>query len=73
MFRHCISVLDKNEQTYLVESQTDRGVKYFVDRSVGIRSCMGEQDGSPCSHQAAIVKHYEVPSVNCIPTLSSST
>jgi len=68
-----ISVLDKNEQTYLVESQTDRGVKYFVDMSVGICSCMAGQDGSPCSHQAAIVKHYGVPSVNCIPTLSSST
>ena len=68
-----ISILDKDEQTYLVESQTERGVKYFVDMSVGICSCIGGQDGSPCSHQAAIVKHHGVPSVNCIPTLSSST
>ena len=26
---------------------------------------------SPCSHQAAIVKHHGVPSVNCIPTSST--
>ena len=68
-----ISILDKDEQTCLVESQTERGVKYFVDMSIGICSCMGGQDGSPCSHQAAIVKHHGVPSVNCIPTLLSST
>ena len=68
-----ISILDKDDQTYLVENQTERGVKYFVDMSIGICSCMGGQDGSPCSHQAAIVKHHGVPSVNCIPTLSSST
>ncbi len=65
-----ISILDKDDQTYLVENQTERGVKYFVDMSIGICSCMGGQDGSPCSHQAAIVKHHGVPSVNCIPTLS---
>ena len=68
-----ITMLDKDEQTYLVESQTERGVKYLVDMSVGICSCTGRQDGSPCSHQAAIVKHLGVPSVNCIPTLSLST
>ena len=50
-----ISILDKDEQTYLVESQTEKGVRYFVDMSIGICSCMGGQDGSPCSHQAAIM------------------
>ena len=68
-----IAVLDKHEQTYLVDSQTERNVKYLVDMSVGICSCMGGQDGSPCSHQAAVVKCYGIPSVNCIPTLSSPT
>ena len=34
---------------------------------------MGGQDGLPCSHQAAVVKCYGVPSVNCIPTLSLQT
>ena len=68
-----IAILDKDEQTYLVDSQTERNVKYLVDMSVGICTCMGGQDGSPCSHQAAVVKFYGVPSVNCIPTLSSQT
>ena len=68
-----IAILNKDEQTYLVDSQTERNVKYLVDMSVGICSCMGGQDGSPCSHHAAIVKLYGVPSVNCIPTLSSQT
>ena len=67
------SILDMDEQTYFIESQTERSVKYFVETSIGICSCMGGQEGSPCSHQAAIVKHHGVPSVNCIPTLSSST
>ena len=65
-----IQVHDEAEQTYLVESQTERGVKYLVDMSVGVCSCTAGQDGSPCSHQAAVVRHYGVPSINCIPTLS---
>ena len=27
-------------------------------------------DGLPCSHQVTIVKHYHIPSMNCVPTLS---
>ena len=27
-------------------------------------SCTAGQDGSPCSHQAAVVRHYGVPSIN---------
>ena len=65
-----IQIYDKTEQTYLVESQSERGVRYLVDMSVGVCSCTGGQDGSPCSHQAAIVRHYRVPSINSIPTLS---
>ena len=38
--------------------------------SVGVCSCTAGQAGSPCSHQAAVVRHYGVPSINCIPTLS---
>ena len=40
---------------------------------LGACSCPAGQDGSPCSHQAAIVNHYHVPSINCIPTLSPQT
>ena len=46
-----IAVLDKDEQTYLVDSQTERNMKYLVDMSAGICSCMGGQDGS---HQCVL-------------------
>lgn len=36
---------------------------------LGTCSCIAGKDGSPCSHQAAVVRHYHIPSVNCIPTL----
>ncbi len=62
--------LDSDEATYLVDSQTDRGVKYLVNMELGVCSCNAGRDGSPCSHQAAVVKHYHIPSVNCIPVLS---
>ena len=65
--------LDIDACTYLVNSQTEREVKYLVDMSLGVCSCTAGQDGSPCSHQAAVVKHYHIPAVNCIPTLSSES
>ena len=48
-------------------------MKYHVDMKLGVCSCPAGQDGSPCSHQAAVVKHFHIPSVNCIPTLSPET
>ena len=45
-------------------------MKYLVNMELGICSCNAGSDGSPCSHQAAIVKHFHIPSVNCVPTLS---
>ena len=59
------------ENTFLVNSQTERGVKYLVDMNLGLCSCIGGQDGSPCSHQAAVAKLFGVYSVNCISTISS--
>ena len=68
-----IQQLDEANGTYLVNSQSERGVKYLIDMKLGVCSCNAGQDGSPCSHQAAIVKHFHTPSVNCIPTLSPET
>ena len=45
-------------------------MKYLVNMELGICSCNAGSDGSPCSHQAAIVKHFHIPSVNCVLTLS---
>lgn len=50
-------------------AKTERGVKYLVDMTLCVCSCTAGQDGSPCSHQAT-VKHYHIPSVKCVPTLS---
>ena len=68
-----IKQLDEANGTYLVNSQTERGVKYLVDMKLGVCSCKAGQDGSPCSHQAAIVRHFHIPNINCIPTLSPET
>ena len=72
----CVSIahehirsLDENNLTFLVDSLSERGVKYLVDMHLGTCSCTAGQDGSPCSHQAAVVRHHHIPSVNCIPTL----
>ena len=68
-----IQPLHEANGAYLVSSQTEQGVKYLVDMKLGACSCTAGQDGSPCSHQAAIVRHFRVPSINCIPTLSPQT
>ncbi len=65
-----ISTLNKDDCTFTVDSQSERGIKYLVDMTLGVCSCTAGQDGSPCSHQATVVKHYHIPAVNCIPTLS---
>ena len=62
----------KNENTFLVSSQIERGIKYLVDMKLGVCSCIGGQDGSPCSHQAAIAKLFNIYSVNCVSTISSA-
>jgi len=64
-----IQKLEK-ENVFLVYSQTEQGVKYLVDMNLGICSCSGGQDGSPCSHQAAVAKLFGIYSVNCVSTIS---
>lgn len=66
--RESDTTVDRTHGTYLVSSQTECGVQYLVDMKLGVCSCNAGQDGSPCSHQAAVVNHFHVPSVNCIPS-----
>ena len=68
-----IQQLDETKSTYLVSSQTEHRVNYLVDMKLGVCSYNAGQDGSPCSHQAATVKHFHIPNVNCIPTYSPET
>ena len=60
----------ENDAVYTVNSSTQRGVFYTVDMTVGVCTCPQGVDGSPCTHQAAVVLHYGTPSINCIPSLS---
>ena len=39
---------------------------------IGVCSCNAGRDGSPCSHQAAVVRHYKIFSINCIPVTSEA-
>ena len=55
---------------YIVPSKEEREVVYHVDVEVGICTCPHGQDGSPCSHQAAVVLHFGCASVNFIPILN---
>ena len=71
--REHITLLDSEAATYLVASQTERGVKCLVNMELGVCSCNAGRDGSPCSHQAAIVRWYHVQSINCVPVLSPET
>jgi len=57
---------------YTVQSQTERGKSYDVNTHIGVCTCSRGQDGSPCSHQAAVVFHYGDESCNYISTLSAS-
>ena len=65
-----ITKLDSN--SYLINSQTEVGVKYLVDMEIGVCSCNAGRDGSPCSHQTAVVRHYKIFSINCIPVTSEA-
>lgn len=56
------------ECTYLVNSQSERGVTYTIDMKVGVCTCHEGRNGWPCKHQEAIHRHFNVPSSNFLPT-----
>lgn len=66
------SIAETDKNMYTVKSKTERGLVYVVDMSVGVCTCKRGIDGSPCSHQAAIAIHYNIASINCIPTLAAN-
>ena len=49
-----------------MNSQTERGVKYLVNMKLVVCSCNVGPVNSPCSHQAVIVRHFHISSINCI-------
>lgn len=60
---------DKVPNIFFVQSRQSRGDIYTVDMHLGVCTCPRGTDGSPCSHQAAISKHYHYISCNSIPTM----
>ena len=64
------SISQVSESHYIVPSKEEREVVYHVDVEVGTCTCPHGQDGSPCSHQAAVVLHFGCASVNFIPILN---
>ncbi len=57
---------------YKVRSQTVRGKYYDINTHIGVCTCPQGLDGSPCSHQAAVVVTYGDESCNYIATISAS-
>ena len=66
-----ITVLNPLKKLYKVHSSKDPTI-YAVDMDIGTCSCEKGRNGSPCSHQAAIVFHYQIKSINFVPTLYPS-
>ena len=59
----------EDPNVFMVDSQTTRGVVYTVDMQLSVCTCPLGSDGSPCSHQAAITKHFHYASYNSIPSM----
>ena len=55
--------------TFYVQRQDTQEEVYVVDMHIGSCSCKGGVDGSPCSDQAAVSKHFHIASLNSVPTL----
>ncbi len=64
-----IEQLPNKEDQFFVKSSRDPDNTYLVDMSLGTCSCQQGRDGSPCSHQAAVVFHFRHKSLNFIPTM----
>jgi len=58
--------LTQDPNVFMVDSQTSCGVVYTVDMQLGVCTCPLGTDGSPCSLQAAITKHFHFVSRNSI-------
>ena len=67
-----INKLSKSQRLFVVVSKFNPDIQYEVDMDLCTCSCPQGMDGSPCAHQAAVVKHYYSDSLNFVPTLHPS-
>ena len=63
---------DNSDVLFVVTSKSDPDVQYNVDMDLCTCSCPQGMDGSPCVHQAAIVKQHHSVSLNFVPTVNPS-
>ena len=68
-----IQQLPNDADQFLVKSKSDLDTTYLVDMALGTCSCTHGKDGSPCSHQGAIVLHFHHKALNFIPTMHASS
>ena len=70
-----IEQLPNNAEQFLVKSKSDLDTTYLVDidMALGTCSCSHGKDGSPCSHQGAIILHFHHKALNFIPTMHASS
>ena len=71
--KECIEQLPNDEDQFLVKSQRDPDTTYLVDMALGNCACPHGMDGSPCSHQAAVILHFHCKSLNFIPTMHAAS
>lgn len=55
---------------YSVPSESKPGVFYQVNTEIGMCTCYVGLNGGPCKHQAAVVKRFNIQSLNIIPVHS---
>jgi len=68
-----IEQLPNDEDQFLVKSQRDPDTTYLVDMALGNCACPHGMDGSPCSHQAAVILHFHCKSLNFISTMHAAS
>ena len=67
-----INKQSNSQSLFVVASKSDPDAQYTVDMDLCTCSCLQGMDGSPCVHQAAVVKHHHLVSLNFVPTLNPS-
>ena len=67
-----INKLSESQRLFAVGSKSDPDIQYRVDMDLCTCSCPKGMDGSPCVHQAAVVKYHHLNSLNFVPTLNPS-
>jgi len=69
VFKVRLYIYGWEDDQFMVHSRQESDTEYLVDMSLATCSCPAGRDGSPCSHQHAVVLHFQKASLNYIPTM----